>query len=209
MTVRFGTDGVRGVANQDITPEIALAIGRAAVRVFGSARVLVGRDTRRSGPLLEAAVAAGICAEGATAVLLGVVPTPAVAFGSERDGVVGVMISASHNPYADNGIKLFAPGGRKLNDVEQSEVEAVIADALTAGAHVGPTGTEVGVSVADHAVLHDYALSVAGAGRHEHQRRLRLDVSAGPAGRRRVGRRGRRDRLRRRRRPHAGRRPLG
>ena len=156
MTVRFGTDGVRGVANQDLTPEIALAVGRAVVRTFPSRRVHIGRDTRRSGPLLESAVAAGVCAEGADAVLLGVVPTPAVAAGSARDGVAGVMISASHNPFADNGIKVFAPGGRKLTDAEQSEVEAAIADALAPGDHPGPTGDAVGRTAADAGVVEHY-----------------------------------------------------
>lgn len=163
MTVRFGTDGVRGVANRDLTPEIALAIGRAAVRAFGSDRVLIGRDTRRSGPLLEAAVAAGVCAEGADAVLLGVVPTPAVAFGSEGADVVGVMISASHNPFADNGIKLFAPGGRKLTDPEQGRVEEVIAEAMAHGSFAGPTGAAVGTVSSDDRVLADYATSIGGA----------------------------------------------
>jgi phosphoglucosamine mutase len=163
VTVRFGTDGVRGVANRDLTPEIALAIGRAAVRALGSGRVLIGRDTRRSGPLLEAAVAAGVCAEGADAVLLGVVPTPAVAFGSEAADVVGVMISASHNPFPDNGIKLFAPGGRKLTDPEQGRVEEVIAEAMAHGSHAGPTGAEVGTVSADDRVLVDYATSIGGA----------------------------------------------
>ena len=174
----FGTDGVRGVANRDITPEIALAIGRAAVRVFGSRRVLIGRDTRRSGPLLETALAAGVCAQGSDAVLLGVVPTPAVAFGSDRDQVVGVVISASHNPFQDNGIKLFAPGGRKLTDDEQAGVEAVIAavldvggldvggrdvGALHAGAQDSPIAGAVGTTTTDPTVLDAYAESVAGA----------------------------------------------
>lgn len=161
--VRFGTDGVRGVANRDLTPEVALAVGRAAVRVFGAQRVLVGRDTRRSGPMLEAAVAAGICAEGAEAVLLGVVPTPAVAAGSRDRSVVGVMISASHNPFPDNGIKLFAPGGRKLTDEHQHRVEAVIAEALEPGPHTGPTGTDLGTVAGDDGVLAAYAASVAAA----------------------------------------------
>jgi phosphoglucosamine mutase len=169
VTVRFGTDGVRGVAGRDLTPEIALAIGRAAVRAFGARRVLIGRDTRRSGPMLEAAVAAGVCAEGADAVLAGVVPTPAVAFGSERDQVVGVVISASHNPYADNGIKLFAPGGVKLSDDEQAAVEAVIADALSISAGAGEpldgavTGAGVGSLLADVELSEQYAASVEGA----------------------------------------------
>ena len=161
--VRFGTDGVRGVANRDLTPEVALAIGRAAVRAFGAERVLVGRDTRRSGPLLEAAVAAGICAEGAEAVLLGVVPTPAVAAGSRDRSVVGVMISASHNPFPDNGIKLFAPGGRKLTDDEQHRVEDVIAEALGGGPHPGPTGADLGTVAGDDGVLAAYTASVAAA----------------------------------------------
>jgi phosphoglucosamine mutase len=163
VTVRFGTDGVRGIANQDLTPEIALAVGRAVVRVFRSEHVHVGRDTRRSGPLLESAVAAGICAEGADAVLLGVVPTPAVAAGSARDGVAGVMISASHNPFPDNGINVFGPGGRKLTDDEQSEVEAAIADALAPGDRSGPTGGAVGRTATDPGVVDYYLEHVVAA----------------------------------------------
>lgn len=143
--IRFGTDGVRGVANDGLTVETALAIGRAAVSVFPSSRVVIGRDTRRSGPMFELAVAAGVCAEGADAVLVGVVPTPAVAAVSASEQITGVMISASHNPFTDNGIKLFAPGGRKLTDAEQTQVEAAIAEFLEPGRHVGPTGTSVGV----------------------------------------------------------------
>jgi len=163
VSVRFGTDGVRGVANQDLTPEIALAIGRAAVRVFGSERVLIGRDTRLSGPLLESACASGVCAEGADAVLLGVVPTPAVAAGSARDGIAGIMISASHNPFADNGIKLFAPGGRKLTDAEQATVETVIAEALRPDEHAGPTGASIGTVTADPGVVDHYVVGVVAA----------------------------------------------
>ena len=143
--IRFGTDGVRGVANDGLTVETALAIGRASVSVFPSSRVVIGRDTRRSGPMFELAVAAGVCAEGADAVLVGVVPTPAVAAVSASEQITGVMISASHNPFTDNGIKLFAPGGRKLTDAEQAQVEAAIAEFLEPGRHVGPTGTSIGV----------------------------------------------------------------
>ena len=179
--VRFGTDGVRGVANSDITPEIALAVGRAAVRVFGSDHVFIGRDTRRSGPLLESAVAAGVCAEGATSRLLGVVPTPAVACGSARDGVVGIMISASHNPYPDNGIKLFAPGGRKLTDDEQAVVEAAIAQALATAHHRGPTGAGVGTVEPDAQLVEDYVVGLLAAleGRTLDGLRLVVDCANG------------------------------
>jgi len=162
-SVRFGTDGVRGRANDGLTVETALAIGRAAVRVFPSSRVVIGRDTRRSGPMLEHAVAAGVCAEGADAVLIGVVPTPAVALVSMREQIIGVMISASHNLFSDNGIKLFAPGGRKLTDSEQDSVEAAIAEFLEPGAHVGPTGSAVGQVTGLDGVAELYMASVEAA----------------------------------------------
>ncbi len=187
MTVRFGTDGVRGVAGRDLTPEIAMAIGRAAVRAFGARRVLIGRDTRRSGPMLEAALSAGVCAEGADAVLAGVVPTPAVAFASERDQVVGVVISASHNAYPDNGIKLFAPGGRKLDDDQQRAVESVIAEALDLAASAGtpvpdaPVGAAVGSLLADVSLAEEYAASIEGVtdGRRLDGLRVVLDCANG------------------------------
>ena len=144
MHIRFGTDGVRGEANSALTVETALALGRAAARVFPTSRVVIGRDTRRSGPMLELAVAAGVCAEGADAVLLGVVPTPAVAAVSAQEKITGVMISASHNPFYDNGIKLFAPGGRKLSDAEQAQVEAALEDLLQPVPHPGPVRELVG-----------------------------------------------------------------
>src|SRR5690606_40465215 len=97
--LRFGTDGLRGVANAELTPELALALGRAAVRVLGGDRFVVGRDTRRSGPLLESALAAGLAGEGADVALLGVVPTPEVAWWSATHGVPAAMVSASHNPF--------------------------------------------------------------------------------------------------------------
>src|SRR5690349_8576973 len=99
MTLRFGTDGVRGVANAELTPELVTALGRAAARTLGAGRFVVGRDPRLSGPMLEAALVAGLTAEGADVALLGVVPTPAVAWASATLGDAGAMISASHNPY--------------------------------------------------------------------------------------------------------------
>ncbi len=143
MTLRFGTDGVRGVANTELTPELALALGRAAARVLGGDRIVVGRDTRISGPLLESALAAGFAAEGLTVERLGVLPTPGVAFVSEAEGVAGAMISASHNPFADNGIKLFAPGGLKLPDDVEEAVELEL-ERLLVEDPVGPAGEAIG-----------------------------------------------------------------
>jgi len=130
VTLRFGTDGVRGVANAELTPELVLGLGRAASRVLGRdsqgrpRRFLVGRDTRISGPLLQAALSAGLATEGADVVDLGVLPTPGVAFLSAADDVPAAMISASHNPFGDNGVKFFSPGGRKLSDDTESALEA-------------------------------------------------------------------------------------
>jgi phosphoglucosamine mutase len=127
----FGTDGVRGVANRDLTPELALSLGRAiGARLPAGARVLVGRDTRRSGPMLEGALAAGLASAGAGVVLGGVLPTPAIAdlVAMEADLAAGAVISASHNPFPDNGIKLFGPDGFKLPDVEEAAIEAGMAD---------------------------------------------------------------------------------
>jgi len=144
--MRFGTDGVRGVANSELTVEFAVSLGRAAARVLGGEKFLIGRDTRRSGTMLEAALAAGICAEGLSVEMLGVLPTPAVATLSALDGHPAAMISASHNPFADNGIKLFAAGGRKLSDAVQRRLEAEIERLASAGAGGdAPTGPGVGV----------------------------------------------------------------
>ncbi len=128
----FGTDGVRGVANDDITPELALGIGRALVRTLREEgaprpRVVIGRDPRASGEMLEAAVAAGVCSAGGDAVMLDVIPTPGVAFLTASLGAnAGVVISASHNPVADNGIKLIGPTGHKLTDAEEERVEELL-----------------------------------------------------------------------------------
>jgi phosphoglucosamine mutase len=141
MSLRFGTDGVRAVANTELTPAFALDLGRAATRVLGFSRIVVGRDTRRSGAMLEAAFAAGCASEGALVELMGVVPTPAVAYVASHLGVAGAMISASHNPFADNGIKVFGVGGRKLPDDVERAIEAELA-VLGANTRVG---ADVGV----------------------------------------------------------------
>ena len=123
--LHFGTDGVRGVAIDELTPELARDLARATSRVLQPVAVVIGRDTRESGPALEKAIIDGCAAEGVPVYLLGVAPTPAVAYASERNGWVGIAITASHNPWADNGIKVFASGGVKLDDVEQIEIERV------------------------------------------------------------------------------------
>jgi phosphoglucosamine mutase len=127
LTLKFGTDGVRGVANAELTPELVLSLGRAAARVLPGSTFLIGRDTRVSGPLLQAALSAGLAAEGADVVDLGVVPTPAVAYASADRGLPAAMISASHNPYTDNGVKFFLAGGRKLSDAIEADLEAALA----------------------------------------------------------------------------------
>jgi phosphoglucosamine mutase len=118
----FGTDGVRGVVGDDLTPELVERVGKAATLWAGSGRVLVGRDTRASGPELEEAVARGIASAGGTAVLGGVLPTPAVALLAEG---LGLVISASHNPPEYNGVKFFHGGG-KLVDGQEEEIEALL-----------------------------------------------------------------------------------
>lgn len=123
--LHFGTDGVRGVAIDELTPELARDLARATSRVLQPVAVVIGRDTRESGPALEKAIIDGCAAEGVPVYLLGVAPTPTVAFASERNGWVGIAITASHNPWADNGIKVFASGGVKLDDAEQIEIERV------------------------------------------------------------------------------------
>jgi phosphoglucosamine mutase len=143
----FGTDGVRGLANADLTPELALAVASAAARVLvahdASHRpvAVVGRDPRASGEMLEAAVIAGLAAAGADVLQVGVLPTPAVAHLTAAYGAdLGVVLSASHNPMPDNGIKLFASGGLKLAD----DIEAEIESEVEAGADTRPIGAAVG-----------------------------------------------------------------
>ena len=130
----FGTDGVRGIANEKLDVELALAISRAAGIIIKSQstekpKVIVGRDTRLSGTMLEAAVAAGLSSVGCDVELLGIVPTPAVAYLVKKLGVSGgVMITASHNPYQYNGIKYFGSTGFKLSDEQEERIEGIVLD---------------------------------------------------------------------------------
>lgn len=142
----FGTDGIRGRANEGaLTPEGAVAFGRAVAAKFGlpGQPLVIGRDTRLSGSMLEQAVAAGAAAMGVSVVLLGVVPTPAVAFLTRHlHGCAGVVISASHNPFEDNGLKIFNGQGLKCDDALEHEMEALIVnDALRSQS---ATGTKIG-----------------------------------------------------------------
>jgi phosphoglucosamine mutase len=161
----FGTDGVRGLANGDLlTPELALSVAVAAARVLIESDAshqplaIVGRDPRASGEMLEAAVVAGLTSAGANVVRVGVLPTPAVAYLVGQTGAdLGVMLSASHNPMPDNGIKLFAPGGQKLPDELEAKIEAAIADGH--GLVGRPTGAGVGrvhdlLDGAEHYIKH-------------------------------------------------------
>ncbi|MHB8428965.1 MAG: phosphoglucosamine mutase [Acidimicrobiales bacterium] len=122
-TVRFGTDGARGIANVELTPEIVLALGRAVARTITAPTFLVGRDTRRSGTMLQAALSAGLAAEGADVIDVGVLPTPALAWQAAVRNVPAVVVSASHNPFGDNGIKLFGAGGAKLTMETEAAIE--------------------------------------------------------------------------------------
>ena len=123
MTLAFGTDGVRGDTRGTLTSRLVEAVGEAAGEVLGADRFAVGRDTRVSGPGLVEALNRGVRRAGGSAVDLGVVPTPAVARWCNDEQVAGAVVSASHNPWHDNGVKLFAPGGRKLSDEAQHEIE--------------------------------------------------------------------------------------
>jgi len=145
----FGTDGIRGLANQGaITPELALKLGRAITFVAGrgkphTPRVLIGKDTRLSGYMIEQAIAAGICSMGGRVILCGPIPTPAVAqLTKSMRADAGIVISASHNPYADNGIKIFGDDGFKLPDEVEIELESLMDDDALLGKR--PTGPGIG-----------------------------------------------------------------
>ena len=148
MKKLFGTDGVRGVANQDpMTSEMALRIGRAAAHVFrDSARrhhIVIGKDTRLSGYMIESALTSGLCSMGMDVLLIGPVPTPGIAFLTRSlRADAGVVISASHNPYEDNGIKFFGRDGFKLPDETEEKMEQLIYSGEIDS--IRPTAAEIG-----------------------------------------------------------------
>ena len=156
----FGTDGVRGVANSELTCEMAMNIGRAAAMVLTDnnhrhPKILIGKDTRISSDMLESAITAGLCSVGANVVQLGVVPTPAVAFlVGKYKADAGVMLTASHNPCEFNGIKIFSGDGYKLPDALEEQIEAIVLD------HVAtpptPVGGDLGAVTTAPNVVRDY-----------------------------------------------------
>jgi phosphoglucosamine mutase len=198
--LRFGTDGVRGLANVELTPELVLALGRAAARVLasppGSARrFIVGRDTRRSGPLLQAALSAGLASEGVDVTDVGVLATPAVAYLSAEQAAPAAVISASHNRYWDNGVKFFSSGGSKLPDVVEDALEAELEVLLSQQpgrpaaqpSHSGPPAglalAPVGLIDSDPDALERYERHVLSAleGRRLGGLRVALDCANGAA----------------------------
>ncbi|MBC8591511.1 phosphoglucosamine mutase [Wansuia hejianensis] len=142
----FGTDGIRGIANKDLTPELAFKVGRAGAYILSKGKkgkILVGKDTRASGDMLESALIAGITSMGLDAVSLGIIPTPAVAYLTRKyDALAGVVISASHNPGEYNGIKFFNNKGLKLADEVEEDIESVIEN--IENLELRPIGREVG-----------------------------------------------------------------
>ncbi|MCU4186288.1 phosphoglucosamine mutase [Acidiferrimicrobium sp. IK] len=192
MTLRFGTDGVRGVAGAELTPELVMALGRVTARGLVASvprSFVVGRDTRRSGPMLAAALAAGLAAEGVEVIDVGVLPTPAVAALCAARGLPGAVISASHNPFADNGVKLFAAGGLKLDDATEERLEAALLAAVggssphppTAAGVVARSGADIGGVNVDPDAAEWYRHRVVGAlaGRRLDGLKVALDCANG------------------------------
>jgi len=182
----FGTDGVRGVANtESLSPELAFALGRAAAATAATRTgkrplAVIGRDTRRSGPMLAAALSAGICSAGADVVDLAVVTTPAVAFVTTHlRADFGVMISASHNPAPDNGIKFFSGDGFKLPDSAEDELEALVRQQPDTMPR--PTGGRLGTIRTDDSTIEAYIQHVVSTGRPLRGLRVVLDCGHGAA----------------------------
>ena len=162
MARLFGTDGVRGDANIELQPELAYRLGRAAALYFGenseeTPSIIIGRDTRISGTMFEAALAAGICSAGGTAITAGIIPTPGIAYLAKKIGAVaGIVISASHNPFYDNGIKFFGGDGYKLPDAVEDEIESIVKSIAGQDNLNRPHGSEVGTVVARQELVNDY-----------------------------------------------------
>lgn len=184
----FGTDGARGIANTELTCELSMNIGRAAAMVLISDEVehptvLIGKDTRLSSDMIEGALVAGLCSVGANVLLLGVVPTPAVAYLVKKyNADAGIMISASHNPFEFNGIKIFSMDGYKLPDDLEEEIESIVLD------HTIPypelSGSQLGhVKYADSAVADYVSHVIESVPERIDGMKIALDCSNGSASR--------------------------
>jgi hypothetical protein len=143
---RFGTDGIRGSAETEVTPLLARALGQAAGEVLGVATAVIGGDTRESTPQLDLALSAGLVASGVEVMRLGVAPTPMVAFIAAQRSAIGFVISASHNPYYDNGIKIFGPAGTKLTKQAESEISERLGQLLSIPSAGSLAGVTAGVT---------------------------------------------------------------
>ncbi|HOS18680.1 MAG TPA: phosphoglucosamine mutase [Clostridia bacterium] len=186
MARMFGTDGVRGIANADLTVELAMKIGAAGAHVLASEvhnpRILVGRDTRRSGDMLSRALAAGVCSVGGDVIDCGVLPTPALAYLARLYGAdAAVMISASHNTFEYNGIKWFSGEGYKLSDALEDEIEAIVRENRTLPR---PLGEAVGHCLEAKRAAQEYeAFLISTATRRFEGRHVVLDCANGSASR--------------------------
>ena len=181
----FGTDGIRGVAGAELDAELAFKVGRAAATVLAQesetrSRVMIARDTRMSCDMLEAALTAGLCSAGADVTLLGVLPTPAVAYLTVKsESSIGVVITASHNPFEHNGIKLFGKNGYKLSDALEDRIERLIDD--DSGVH-RKTGSDLGRISGDHVYwINEYVKSLAAASSGQYKGRIAIDCANGAA----------------------------
>ena len=158
--LRFGTDGVRGVALTELTEQYVVELGYAAASVLSLKHVVIGRDTRESGLVLQTALARGFAAGGATVELLGVTPTPAIAFAAAQRGCAGAAVTASHNPYADNGVKIFGIGGIKLTDDQERMIETAMAESGAKSADAQSSVESVAAITDSVAAINDYRNSV-------------------------------------------------
>jgi phosphoglucosamine mutase len=160
--LRFGTDGVRGVALTELTEQYVVDLGYAAATVLSLKHVVIGRDTRESGLVLQSALARGFVAGGATVELLGVTPTPAIAFAAAQRGCAGAAVTASHNPYADNGVKIFGIGGIKLTDDQERMIETAMADSGRQNNNVQSSIGSAAAITDSIAAINDYRNSIEG-----------------------------------------------
>jgi phosphoglucosamine mutase len=158
--LRFGTDGVRGVALTELTEQYVVDLGCAAATVLSLKHVVIGRDTRESGLVLQTALARGFAAGGATVELLGVTPTPAIAYAAAQRGCAGAAVTASHNPYADNGVKIFGIGGIKLTDDQERMIESAMAESGAKSADAQSSVESVAAITDSVAAINDYRNSI-------------------------------------------------